>query len=128
VLQTGGNLDMSITGQGFFQITMPDGTLAYTRDGSFSMDNQGNVVTASGYPLSPAITIPDHRAVGHHRRRRHRLGDHGRQFQGDDGRADTAGEFHQRRRAAAHRQQPAGRIGGQRRAAGRHAGTNGLGS
>jgi flagellar basal-body rod protein FlgG len=58
VLQTGGNLDMSITGEGFFQITMPDGTLAYTRDGSFSLDSQGNVVTASGYPLSPAITIP----------------------------------------------------------------------
>jgi flagellar basal-body rod protein FlgG len=58
VLQTGGVLDMSITGLGFFQITMPDGTLSYTRDGSFSMDAQGNVVTASGYPLSPAITIP----------------------------------------------------------------------
>ena len=58
ILQTAGNLDLSITGQGFFQITMPDGTLSYTRDGSFSMDNQGNVVTASGYPLSPAITIP----------------------------------------------------------------------
>ena len=48
VLQTGGNLDMSIKGLGFFQITMPDGTLSYTRDGSFSMDTQGNVVTASG--------------------------------------------------------------------------------
>jgi flagellar basal-body rod protein FlgG len=58
VLQTQGSLDMSITGQGFFQITMPDGTLSYTRDGSFSLDSQGNVVTASGYPLSPAITIP----------------------------------------------------------------------
>jgi flagellar basal-body rod protein FlgG len=58
VLQTASNLDMSITGLGFFQITMPDGTLSYTRDGSFSMDAQGNVVTASGYPLSPAITIP----------------------------------------------------------------------
>jgi len=58
VLQTGGNLDLSITGTGFFQITMPDGTLSYTRDGSFSLDSQGNVVTASGYPLSPAITIP----------------------------------------------------------------------
>jgi flagellar basal-body rod protein FlgG len=58
VLQTGGTLDMSVTGLGFFQITMPDGTLAYTRDGSFSMDAQGNVVTASGYPISPAITIP----------------------------------------------------------------------
>src|SRR6202035_2476106 len=58
VLQTGGNLDLSITGLGFFQITMPDGAISYTRDGSFSMDSQGNVVTASGYPLSPAITIP----------------------------------------------------------------------
>ena len=58
VLQTGGNLDMSVTGLGFFQITMPDGTISYTRDGSFSMDSQGNVVTASGNPLSPAITIP----------------------------------------------------------------------
>jgi flagellar basal-body rod protein FlgG len=58
VLQTAGNFDMSITGLGFFQITMPDGTLSYTRDGSFSQDSQGNVVTSSGYPLSPAITIP----------------------------------------------------------------------
>jgi flagellar basal-body rod protein FlgG len=47
-----------VTGQGFFQITLPDGTLAYTRDGSFSLDAQGNVVTASGYPISPAITVP----------------------------------------------------------------------
>jgi flagellar basal-body rod protein FlgG len=58
ILQTGGTLDMSVTGQGFFQITMPDGTLAYTRDGSFSLDATGNVVTAAGYPLSPAITVP----------------------------------------------------------------------
>jgi flagellar basal-body rod protein FlgG len=58
VLQTGSNLDMSITGLGFFQITMPDGTLSYTRDGSFTTDSQGNLVTATGYPVSPAITIP----------------------------------------------------------------------
>jgi flagellar basal-body rod protein FlgG len=58
ILQTGGTLDLSVTGQGFFQITMPDGTLAYTRDGSFSLDSTGNVVTAAGYPLSPAITVP----------------------------------------------------------------------
>jgi flagellar basal-body rod protein FlgG len=58
VTQTNGSLDLSISGRGFLQITMPDGTLAYTRDGSLSLDNQGNVVTASGYPLSPAITIP----------------------------------------------------------------------
>ncbi|MDE2304303.1 MAG: flagellar basal-body rod protein FlgG [Gammaproteobacteria bacterium] len=58
VLQTNGSLDVSITGLGFFQITMPDGSIAYTRDGSFSLDSQGNVVNANGYPLSPAITIP----------------------------------------------------------------------
>jgi flagellar basal-body rod protein FlgG len=58
VTTTNGPLDLSITGRGFFQITMPDGTLAYTRDGSLTLDNQGNVVTASGYPLQPAITIP----------------------------------------------------------------------
>src|ERR1700722_7659750 len=58
VTQTNGALDLSVSGRGFFQITMPDGTLAYTRDGSLSLDNQGNVVTASGYPLSPALTVP----------------------------------------------------------------------
>src|SRR6202051_844066 len=58
VLQTNGTLDMSVNGRGFLQITMPDGTIAYTRDGAFSLDNQGNVVTASGYPLQPAINIP----------------------------------------------------------------------
>ncbi len=58
VLQTNGSLDMAVNGRGFLQITLPDGTLAYTRDGSFSLDSQGNVVTASGYPLQPAITVP----------------------------------------------------------------------
>lgn len=56
--QTGNSLDIGINGQGFFQILRPDGTLAYTRDGSFQLDNQGNVVTSSGYPLQPGITIP----------------------------------------------------------------------
>jgi flagellar basal-body rod protein FlgG len=58
VLQTNGSLDMAVNGRGFLQITLPDGTIAYTRDGSFSLDSQGNVVTASGYPLQPAITVP----------------------------------------------------------------------
>jgi flagellar basal-body rod protein FlgG len=58
VLQTNNSLDMTVNGRGFLQITMPDGTIAYTRDGSFSLDNQGNIVTASGYPLQPAINIP----------------------------------------------------------------------
>jgi len=56
--QTGNSLDLAINGQGFFQIQMPDGTTAYTRDGSFQQDAQGQLVTASGYPLQPPITIP----------------------------------------------------------------------
>jgi flagellar basal-body rod protein FlgG len=56
--QTGNALDIAVTGRGFFQITLPDGTLAYTADGSFHMDGQGNLVTANGYAMSPAITIP----------------------------------------------------------------------
>jgi flagellar basal-body rod protein FlgG len=58
VKQTNGALDLSVNGRGFFQITLPDGTISYTRDGTFSLDNQGNVVTASGFPLQPAINIP----------------------------------------------------------------------
>jgi len=56
--QTGNNLDVAINGAGFFQIQMPDGTTAYTRDGSFQVNNQGTLVTSSGYPVQPAITIP----------------------------------------------------------------------
>jgi flagellar basal-body rod protein FlgG len=56
--QTGNPLDMAIQGLGFFQVTMPDGTIAYTRSGSFHLDAQGNIVTADGNPLQPNITIP----------------------------------------------------------------------
>lgn len=56
--QTGNSLDLAISGKGFFQILMPDGTTAYTRDGSFQVDSQGQMVTASGYSVQPAITIP----------------------------------------------------------------------
>lgn len=48
----------AIEGDGFFQVLMPDGTTAYTRDGSFQVDNNGQLVTASGFPIQPAITIP----------------------------------------------------------------------
>ncbi len=58
ISQTGNPLDMAIQGRGFFQVQMPDGTLAYSRDGTFQLDSQGQVVTSSGYPLSPAITVP----------------------------------------------------------------------
>lgn len=56
--QTGNNLDVAVNGAGFFQVQLPDGTTAYTRDGSFHLDAQGQLVTSSGYPLQPAITIP----------------------------------------------------------------------
>src|SRR5208283_4435898 len=56
--QTGNTFDVAIQGAGFFQVLMPDGTTSYTRDGSFTQNNQGQVVTASGYPVQPAITIP----------------------------------------------------------------------
>jgi len=55
---TGNNFDVAIQGAGFFQIQMPDGTTAYSRDGSFQLNNQGTLVTATGYPVQPAITIP----------------------------------------------------------------------
>lgn len=55
---TGGSLDMVIEGDGFFQITLPDGTIAYSRSGSFSLDSTGRVVTSDGYPMEPGITIP----------------------------------------------------------------------
>lgn len=56
--QTGNDKDVAISGQGFFQVMQPDGTTAYTRDGSFQVDGQGQLVTASGYVVQPAITIP----------------------------------------------------------------------
>ena len=56
--QTGGTLDVAIRGEGFFKVQMPDGTYAYTRDGSFQMDAQGRIVTAQGNLVMPGITIP----------------------------------------------------------------------
>lgn len=56
--QTGNQLDVAINGRGFFQILLPDGSTAYTRDGSFQIDSQGTLVTASGYAVQPNITIP----------------------------------------------------------------------
>jgi flagellar basal-body rod protein FlgG len=56
--QTGNDLDLAISGEGFFKILMPDGTYQYTRDGTFQMDNTGRIVTAQGNPVQPTITIP----------------------------------------------------------------------
>lgn len=56
--QTSNDKDVAIQGAGFFQVLLPDGTTAYTRDGSFQVDSQGQLVTASGFPVQPTITIP----------------------------------------------------------------------
>ena len=55
---TGNPLDLAIQGLGFFQVTMPDGQIAYTRSGAFHLDSTGNIVTANGNQLQPSITIP----------------------------------------------------------------------
>jgi flagellar basal-body rod protein FlgG len=56
--KTSNPLDVAIQGPGYFTVTLPDGTLAYTRDGSFHLDQQGSVVTADGNLLQPQITLP----------------------------------------------------------------------
>ena len=56
--QTNNSKDVAIKGDGFFQILLPDGSSGYTRDGSFQVDQNGQLVTASGYQVQPAITIP----------------------------------------------------------------------
>lgn len=56
---TGAPLDVAINGRGFFQVLLPDGTLAYTRDGIFQLDENGQLLTSGGYTLEPGIQIPD---------------------------------------------------------------------
>jgi flagellar basal-body rod protein FlgG len=56
--QTDNPYDMAIQGKGYFQITMPSGETGYTRDGSFQLSDQGELVTADGYPVQPGITVP----------------------------------------------------------------------
>jgi flagellar basal-body rod protein FlgG len=56
--QSNNNLDVAIQGNGFFQVTMPDGTIGYTRDGAFQVDNTGRVVTSNGLPILNGITVP----------------------------------------------------------------------
>jgi len=56
--QTGNALDVAIQGDGFLQVSLPDGTLGYSRAGNLQVDNTGQIVTPNGFPISPAITIP----------------------------------------------------------------------
>ncbi|RUR41405.1 flagellar basal-body rod protein FlgG [Vreelandella populi] len=57
--QTENSRDLAINGEGFFQVLLPDGTTGYTRDGSFQLNENGQMVTANGYPLEPAIFVPE---------------------------------------------------------------------
>lgn len=57
--QTENPLDMAVQGDGFFQILRPDGTVGYTRDGSFSVNSEGQVVTSNGFELEPPLNIPE---------------------------------------------------------------------
>ena len=59
LVETGNAFDVAIEGRGFIEVLMPDGSQAYTRDGSFQIDNQGQLVTSSGYVVQPAITVPE---------------------------------------------------------------------
>ena len=59
LIQTGRELDCAIEGKGFFQMAMPDGTVGYTRAGHFQINNAGLLVSPDGYPVEPAVTIPD---------------------------------------------------------------------
>jgi len=55
---TGNRYDLALEGRGYFGITLPDGTVSYTRDGSFKLSPEGQLVTTEGYPVNPAITVP----------------------------------------------------------------------
>jgi flagellar basal-body rod protein FlgG len=56
--QSSNNLDVAIQGNGFFQLTMPDGTIGYTRDGAFQLDNAGRMVNSNGLLVAGGITVP----------------------------------------------------------------------
>lgn len=55
---TSNQLDLAISGQGFFQIALPSGETSYTRDGEFQLNSEGNIVNSAGLPLQPEITVP----------------------------------------------------------------------
>lgn len=59
VKQTGNALDMAVNGEGFFVIRRPDNSLAYSRDGSFTADKNGTIVTSQGYPIDPPLVVPE---------------------------------------------------------------------
>ena len=73
VAETGGALDLAIEGQGYLEITLPNGDPAYTRDGALKRNGDGLVVTSDGYSVVPDITIPEDARADHDQRRRRGL-------------------------------------------------------
>ncbi len=67
--QTSNSLDVAIRGNGYFQVTLPSGDTAYTRDGTFGLAPDGTIVTADGYAVQPGITVPANAKVGHDQQR-----------------------------------------------------------
>ncbi len=59
IIQTHNSLDVAVDGRGFYQILLPDGSIGYTRDGTFQLDSEGQIVTSNGYLLQPGLTVPD---------------------------------------------------------------------
>ena len=104
--QTGNSKDVAINGQGFFQVQMPDGTTAYTRDGSFQTNAQGQLVTSSGYQVNPAITIPQNATSITIGTRRHGLDHAAGQTANVTGRRDPARDLHQPGRPRCARREP----------------------
>ena len=117
---TGATLDVAIRGEGFFKIQMPDGTYAYTRDGSFEMDAQGRIVTAQGNVVQPGITIPPNAPVDH-QPAGPGVGDPAGPDHADQCSASsTLTRFVNKAGLQADRRQPVRRDAGLRHAAGRH--------
>ena len=105
--QTGNDLDLAITGEGFFKILMPDGTFQYTRDGTFQMDNTGRIVNAAGNPVQPTITVPQNSSgLTVNAQGQVSVTPAGSTTTSTDHRPDLPHALHQQGRPAAGRQQP----------------------
>ena len=104
--QTGNQLDIAVEGGGFFQVTMPDGTQAYTRSGNWTLDDTGRVVTPRRLPHGARHHRAPRRRQRHRRFGRHRVGAAGRPGGLQRDRTDPARLLHQPRRARERRQEP----------------------
>ena len=103
--QTGNTLDLAIQGAGFFQVSMPDGTIAYTRAGNFHMNNQGTITTADGDTRPARDHDPLQRDLRHHLSVRRRNGDASRPDQRRAARNDATRDLRQSRRPQLNRKQ-----------------------